>query len=76
MSEHIAPSAIADRLDRIEQELHALRVQLRVLPHPTRKRSKKRAFAELYGVWKGLGDLTLDEIKAHEYRIPADLLCS
>jgi hypothetical protein len=76
MSQRTTEAAIAERLDRIEQELHALRAQLRAVPGVNRKGSKKRAFAELYGVWKDLGDLTLDEIKACEYRTPDDVLCS
>jgi len=32
----------------------------------------RRKFSELYGVWKGV-DFSYEEIKAHEYRLDANL---
>ena len=75
MAVRIDKALIAKRLDRIERELLDLRRQLRPIPRSRATQGRKRPFAELYGAWKGIGDLTPEEIKKHQYHIPDDILC-
>lgn len=76
MSELLTKTAIAGRLESIERELRTLRAQLLSLePRPRGKTGRKRPFTELYGIWKELGDISEEEIRKSEYRIPDDRSC-
>jgi hypothetical protein len=53
----------------LKLQIEGMEQQLKILKAKIFKTKAKRKFANLYGIFKGKMDLTLKEIKKHEYSL-------
>jgi len=55
-------------------EIKGIQAQLDTLRSLVSLPKKSKSFADLYGIWKGKVNLSLEEIKEAEFRLPKNLL--
>lgn len=60
--------AIANRIEELEAEVALLKCELNKL----QPQQQTKTFADLYGILKGKGDFSMEEIKAAYYKIDPD----
>ena len=58
-------ATIQARLNSIEEQIRILKAEV---VQPRSRKSRARPFAELYGIWKGKVDLSLEDIQTAEIR--------
>jgi len=62
--------SIRARLSSIEDQIKVLKAELET----KRRKRKPRRFSDLYGIWKGKVDLSLEEMQKAEIKLRNDLL--
>jgi hypothetical protein len=67
-------NTIQIKVDSIETQLKLLKGEIAKLPlAEKRPKEPKRSFRDLYGIWENKVDLSYEEIKSHEYKLPTEL---
>jgi len=75
---------LVDELNQLLLDLHAVQMAVQTLQdrvkelmsrvqEPTQAKDHPKTFADLEGIWEG-ANFSYEEIKAAEYKAPADLL--
>ncbi len=57
----------------IKLQIESFEQQLKVLKSKVTPHVKRKTLSDLYGVYEGKMDLSLDEIKKHEYVLKGDI---